>query len=146
MKEKLDFVTNSSSCSFVAWGVHLDKNDFKEKYGKKLFELHKKKQDYKAKSNGAMMAVHQTKEEIQSEYEDFINEDFIWNVESTLDGVNVASPYYGDDIMIGKSPFSIGEKQTKEEYKQEICDELNKFGMDIKPSELSAIEEAWMDG
>jgi len=24
MKRKLDFITNSSSCSFVAWGISID--------------------------------------------------------------------------------------------------------------------------
>ncbi len=146
MKEKLDFVTNSSSCSFVAWGITSDVEEFKEKYGKKLFELHRKKQDEKAQKNGAMMPVIQSTEDIQKEYEEFLSDDFTWSVEKVLNGFEVAQIYYDDAIMIGKSPFSIGENQTNEEYKQEICDGLNKIGMDIKPSELDAIEESWMDG
>ena len=152
MKKKLDFVTNSSSCSFVAWGISIDIDKLKEKYGRNIFEIYKRKQDEtkhkKVMKQGAFMTVpsEDSKEKIEEEYNEFIdNDDFSWEIESCLGGLEVQHMPYEDEIMIGKSPFSIKEEQSLKEFKQEICDQFKTIGMDIKPNELGQIEECWMD-
>ncbi len=151
MKRKLDFITNSSSCSFVAWGVSIDTDTLKEKYGQNIFKIYKQKEDKKkhkkAMRQGAFMTVpsKDSKEKLEKEYEEFINDDFVWLVEGCLDGLELQNILDEDVVMIGKSPFSIKEDQTLKEFKQEICDKFKLIGMNINPDELSRIEECWMD-
>jgi len=155
MKRKLDFITNSSSCSFVVWGITTDVDVLKKKCGKQLFKLFKEKEAKKeaekairVKKSGALFSAPNkpSKEELTKEYEEFINDDdFAWTVESHLDGLEVQHMPYEDDLMIGKSPFSIKEDQTMKEFKQEICDKFKSMGMDLEPNELHQIEECWMD-
>jgi len=151
MKRKLDFITNSSSCSFVAWGISIDTDTLKEKYGQNMFKLYKQKEDEKkhkkAMNQGAFMTVpsEDSKEKLEKEYEDFLNDDFVWSVESCLDGLEIQKEPIEDKVMIGKSPFSIKEDQSLKEFKQEICDKFKLIGMDLKPDELGQIEECWED-
>jgi len=151
MKRKLDFITNSSSCSFVAWGISIDTDTLKEKYGQNIFKIYKKKEDEKkhkkALNQGAFMTVpsEDSKEKLEAECESFLNDDFVWSVEECLDGLEIQNMPYEDEVMIGKSPFDIKEDQSLKEFKQEICDKFKLIGMDIKPDELGQIEECWMD-
>ena len=151
MKKKLDFITNSSSASFVAWGISIDVDELKEKYGRKLFEIYKQKQSEKNKikhdkamNQGAFMTVP-SKEDEEPKYEDFLEDDFTWSVEECLDGLDTRQMPYEDEMMIGKSPFSIKEDQSLKEFKQEISEKFKTAGMDIKPDQLYQIEECWMD-
>jgi len=151
MKKKSDFVTNSSSCSFVAWGIGIDTEELKEKYGRNIFDIYKRKQDKtkhkKAMKQGAFMVVpsDEAKEKLEIEYDEFLNDDFVWEVEKCLDGLEIQNMPYEDQVMIGKSPFSIKEDQSLKEFKQEICEKFKLIGMDIKPDELGQIEECWTD-
>ena len=154
MKKKLDFITNSSSASFIAWGITMDVETLKKKFGKKLFEIYKKKQSEekhdKALKQGAFMVVpsNEDKEKLAVEYDEFLEDgDFVYTCESIFEDVDldVRSMPYEEDVMIGESPFSIGPDQTLNEFKQVICDKFKKCGIDMKPKDLYQIEECWMD-
>jgi hypothetical protein len=150
----MDFVTNSSSTSFIAWGITIANDELKEKYAKGLFEIYKqlqaKKKHGKAMKQGAFMVVpsNDSQEKLDEEFEEFIqDEDFAWTLEGVFDevGLDVRGMPYEDELMIGKCPFSIKPDQTLKEFKQEISDKFQKLGINVKPEDLGQIEECWMD-
>jgi len=154
MKKKSDFITNSSSCSFVAWGINIEKEDLIKKYGRKLFEIYKRKQDEKkhkkALKQGAFMTVpsKESKEKIEEEYNKFLidlDDDLLWIIENLVDDLEVSTMPYEETIMLGKSPFDQKSDQTLEDFKNEICEKFKSFGLELKPNDLDQIEECWMD-
>jgi len=151
MKQKQDFITNSSSCSFVAWGISMNAEALKETCGKRLFELKQRKDDLekakKATESGAFMVIKSDLKEDPKELEEFLEDvDFVWEIESLIPGLDVQTMPYEDEIMIGESPFAQKPNQTLTEFKQDISDKLTDLGIETKPDELLQIEECWMDG
>ncbi len=154
MKKKLDFITNSSSTSFIAWGITMSGEELKKECGKELFKIHKQKQEKEKHGNalkqGAFMVIpsDEDKNKLAIEYDEFLEDDeFIWTCESIFEdvGLDVRQMPYEDEVMIGKCPFSIKPDQTLNEFKQEICDKFKQAGVDMKPDKLGQIEECWMD-
>lgn len=156
MKKKMDFITNSSSTSFIAWGVNMEIDDLKKSYGRKLFRLIKieenKNKHKKALSQGSFITIPTKIEEdstkAESEYQEFLDDpDIVWSIENLFEnaGLMVRQMPYEDSIMIGKCPFSMKPDETLNEYKQDICDRFKKCGMNITPENLYSIEECWMD-
>jgi hypothetical protein len=150
MKMKSDFVTNSSSCSFVAWGITMYMSDIKEKYGARIFSILKeqeqKAKDAKAKERGAFMIVATAPDvdKLKEEYKEFMEGDTRYDeIEDAFVGLELESLPDEDDVMIGVSPFSMKDDQTLAQFKQEICDKFKYVGIEIKPEELGAIEESW---
>lgn len=132
MKRKLDFVTNSSSVSYVGWGVYLSKEDIEnDKFLKKCFE------NYKSRSYANQST---TFEEFKSDPEEATY--YISNNDNGI--LNFSSEPYGDNYFILGQPNSMKDEQTLKEFKDQIIKELSELG--IKVDKLEYIEECWRDG
>lgn len=133
MKVKSDFITNSSSTSFIVWGIIIDEDELKEKYGEKIF---------------ASKHVILGPDIVNKAKDDFFNEDFYYNFYKLAEeqGLKVNQMDYEPEIMIGVSPFKMKEDQTLKQFKEEIIKCFHKIGINIESNELYTIEECWRDG
>lgn len=131
MRVKFDFVTNSSTTSFVGWGITLEKSDILN--NKKLLSKAFDQDSYK-------------KPEISfEEWKD--NIDNYELLDSALHGTILSHSYggeYSDNYWIAGHPNDMKDDQTLGDYKKEIKEKLEELG--FKVDKLEYIEEAWRDG
>lgn len=109
MKIRADFVSNSSSSSFVLWGVSFDTDNLVEKL----------------RDAGLVPAR-------PDDGEDHINED----IEEFLDSRKI--PYdeyvfgYDDNfIAFGLSPTCMKDNETLKEFKARVVDKLKSYGISV---------------
>lgn len=122
MKVKCDFVTNSSSTSFVVWGICKDWND---EFLKKILEKSDKKIPFDE-------FVELERYELAGIISEIAYKEYKLEAGTHEDG---------DCTMIGISPFKMKENQTLAEFKKSICDSLSDFlGEKISPRSLQQIE------
>ena len=125
MKIRTDFVSNSSSSSFVLWGVSFDTDNLVEKL------------------RGAELVP-----ERPDDGEDHVNED----IEEFLDNRKI--PYdeyvfgYDDNfIAFGLSPTCMNDNETLKEFKVRIVDKLKSYGISVdSPSKVEFIKGVNADG
>jgi len=128
MKIKADFVTNSSSSSFVVMGTHLDTDKISEE------------------AWGALAAKLEEKGDTLTPVE--IVESFPEYIDSMMahSGLEYSFgyDYYGESAMIGIPYTSMKDDETMSEFKGRVKIAIkNTFGF---LTEVGHIEECWMDG
>lgn len=137
MKQKLDFVTNSSSTSFCAWGIEV--SDYFDSIPKPLQEMvYNKYVEWAKKYHNKYIS-----------YEEFIEDpdvyewiDYLNNIVGEL-GLSQKWCYDGNFIYIGISPNKIPENKTIKEAKDETKQKLEELGLNT--SKFGFILESWYD-
>ena len=125
MKIKLDFVTNSSSSSFVVLGTDLNLNEILRQNEEKLKQSHE------------CFALSKHKYENMEYLRELANNTGL----QISDG---GSDYYYDEVSVGFTYEQMKEDETKAEFKERIKEAIKtSFGIDVK--ELTHIEKCWYD-
>jgi hypothetical protein len=119
MKLKGDFVTNSSSTSFIAWGISKEDFEFKRDYEKALVILHNESNPTEPILSTDDIGIY--------ELAGLICEDN--NLEFHHD-------YYGDCVQIGISPFGMEDDETVNQLKERVVKQFKGKGIIITSEEV----------
>lgn len=136
MKIKTSFVTNSSSTSFVGWGLDLsgDDNPMYKNFIKTILKDYKKEiMDIFPKASLKYFEQHPM--DLMECFEFLKSELLEFSLGPEL-----------EHFFIAAHPIKMKNNETLLEFKQDIVSELERFGIKTKIENLIFIEEEWFDG
>lgn len=126
MKQKLDFVTNSSSTAFCIWGMTLSYgfDDFPEKIKKIAYDMY-------VQSTTKFSPTFVSYEEF---LEDPAGYDAYWNLEEFFSKIDLAFMWYPEleGLYIGIAPHQMDKNKTIQEGLDETKKKFEEHGFEIK--------------
>lgn len=131
MKIKLDFVTNSSTTSFVVYGVELSDSDLMTNLILALTLSNINDTDNIPYAKGKNVTV----ESICKMVGEDGDIDYIQNVFRVL-GIEIERDWDSGYSYAGVSPFSIGDNETGAEFRQKVKERLASVGITKEPTNI----------
>lgn len=159
MKVKLGFVTNSSSTSFCVWGMEFKLEDCEDESQCDYLPEEVLRRSYQYyldnnKSGGVYYEDYYSRKNAINPKEvtydffrtkvrefDYGFTDYVMDYLGKNYGLDVIFSGECELVLIGKSPFSMGENETLKEYKESIKSSLIEAGFNKDDIYLSAICE-----
>jgi hypothetical protein len=135
MKVRSGFVSNSSSSSFLIYGITVEQDDL-AKVVKAACDAGDVK-DYDGNVK--------TWDEAQEEAEQLYGLAEMLPIPKGSD-IETHTPSYYDQAFIGASWDSVKDDETGKEFKARVLKSLKTIGFDVKAADLGTHSEAWRDG